>query len=143
MRRLAKVSRLTPRQLAMLVEAASTLAFCCVALRFAPYRRLMRYLPIPPDQRAPIELEREIAVALRRAGNLFSDGLCLREAMAGYFMFARRGHIASIRLGMKQDERGVAVAHAWLVSGPHIITGGTSAELRQFAELVTVGSRRS
>lgn len=107
----------------MAAEALAVLAACCLLLRIRPYRALARRLPMG-DRPAPHAVSRAVAAAVRRAAALLGPDLCLREAMAGRIMLARRGYASTIRLGVRQAADGGLRAHAWLVSGDYVVTGG-------------------
>jgi len=51
-------------------------------------------------------------------------GTCLIQALAAHVLLGRRGCASNLRIGVKRDERGTFVAHAWLEQGDTILIGG-------------------
>ncbi|AHV95793.1 lasso peptide biosynthesis B2 protein [Paenibacillus sabinae] len=51
------------------------------------------------------------------------DSKCLVRAIAGMKMLERRGIGSTLYLGTAKDEDGKLIAHAWLRSGSHYISG--------------------
>ncbi|QGQ48824.1 lasso peptide biosynthesis B2 protein [Metabacillus sediminilitoris] len=66
--------------------------------------------------------------SISRAINLMSrytfwESQCLVKAIAAMKMLEKRNIESTLYLGTARDEKGELVAHAWLRSGPHYITG--------------------
>ncbi len=59
------------------------------------------------------------------------ESLCLVKALAAMKMLERRKIESTLYLGTAKDEAGNMIAHAWLRSGPFLITG--AEEMNQFA----------
>lgn len=51
------------------------------------------------------------------------ESQCLVKAVAAMKMLERRGISCTLYLGSGRDEKGQMAAHAWLRSGPYIVTG--------------------
>jgi hypothetical protein len=51
------------------------------------------------------------------------DSVCLVKAIAAMKMLERRQIESTIYFGTAKDDQGKLIAHAWLRSGPYIITG--------------------
>ena len=83
---------------------------------------------------------RRIAWGISAAARLVPFATCLTQALAGQYMLARSGKASQIRIGINRDAAPKLAAHAWLISGDHIVLGGSSHSLRDFAHLVTVGN---
>lgn len=52
------------------------------------------------------------------------QSVCFEQAVAAMKMLERRKIESTVYFGTARDEKGNFVAHAWLRSGPFIITGG-------------------
>ena len=52
------------------------------------------------------------------------ESACLAQAIAGKFMYERRGVPTQLYLGTRKDEQGELVAHAWLRVANTIVLGG-------------------
>lgn len=72
-----------------------------------------------------IEISQMIQIASKHT---FWESQCLVKAMAGFFMLKRRGLDSTIYLGTKRNEEGKMIAHAWLRSGPFVLTGAEGHE---------------
>ncbi len=72
----------------------------------------------------------------------FWESQCLVKAIAGMKMLERRKIDSTLYLGTGKDENGNLIAHAWLRSGPYIITGAEGIErftiVGKFAKIKTI-----
>lgn len=57
------------------------------------------------------------------------ESKCLVKAIAALKMLARRNIASTLYLGTAKDEEQKLIAHAWLRSGPYIITGAEGKEM--------------
>ncbi|MER8660975.1 lasso peptide biosynthesis B2 protein [Mesorhizobium sp. M1148] len=92
------------------------------------------------DAREPADIGdlRRVAWGVAAAARLVPGASCLTQALSGQYLLARQGNASKIRIGI---ERGTGTAtelkaHAWLVSGDHIVLGGS---LGRFNHLVDHG----
>jgi hypothetical protein len=139
--RLKTMLSLNHGQVCLLLETSFWLAASRLAL-LAPFSRVAPYLgrhmaesssaDVPDRQ----DFLRDLSWALGLAGrHLPWTCRCLVRAMAGKRMLDRRGIPSTLYLGLaKEGEMGLK-AHAWLRSGPMIVTG---AEVR--ADYQTIAS---
>lgn len=51
------------------------------------------------------------------------ESKCMVQAMAGMSMLERRGIASTLYMGTARDENGNLIAHAWLRSGSHYVSG--------------------
>ncbi|UOE96356.1 lasso peptide biosynthesis B2 protein [Alkalihalobacillus sp. LMS39] len=58
----------------------------------------------------------------------FWESKCLVQAIAAMKMLKRRKIESTLYLGTGKDEGGNMIAHAWLRSGPYVITGSEGKE---------------
>jgi len=111
-------------------EAALCLTLATLAQRLAPFRYLaltlgqsQRELPDTHPPRAA-NLSLRVARGLQSAaGRLPWHTTCLERAVAAKWMLRRRRVPSTLYLGVRRSGPGL-IAHAWLRSGPAIITGG-------------------
>jgi len=74
------------------------------------------------------ETERKIVKQISQAVTIMSkytfwESQCLVKAIAAMKMLGRRNIDTTLYLGTAKDEKGQFTAHAWLRSGPYILTG--------------------
>lgn len=95
-------------------------------------RRLARRRahPVPPG---------DVDAALATASRAVPRATCLVRALAGAVMLARRGHPASLRIGVAPDRPG-ALAHAWVESAGAVVVGADGgAEYRPLPAIEVLG----
>lgn len=137
-----KFKRLSWRQRLLLAEAALTLTAARLAL-LLPFRWLAGTLgrkagetplELPQPQ---LEAARQVGWAVRAAAKRTPwKSACLAQALTACWMLKRRAIPATFYLGVSRKDQGMT-AHAWLRSGPVILTG---AEGRQaYTVLSTFG----
>lgn len=69
-------------------------------------------------------LVRKISRAVHTMSRLtFWESQCMVKAVAAMKMLERRGIPSTLYLGSGRDDKGQMAAHAWLRSGPYIVTG--------------------
>ncbi|TGP58633.1 lasso peptide biosynthesis B2 protein, partial [Mesorhizobium sp. M2D.F.Ca.ET.225.01.1.1] len=61
---------------------------------------------------------------------------CLTQALAGQYLLACQGSTSKISIGIERGTGTELKAHAWLVSGRHIVLGGS---INGFAHLIDYG----
>jgi hypothetical protein len=77
----------------------------------------LRRRPAPPD---PGTDPRALAVvrAVDRAGRVYRPGgICLRRSLALWVWLRRRGVDAQVEIGVRKDDDGAMVGHAWVTHG--------------------------
>ena len=142
---LRKFLALTGRERLLLLEAGIYLGAARAALLVIPFRRIARHLgrQFPPEHSpvsdAPVPSEaRKIAWAVELMSRRTPwESACLAQSMAGKFMLRRRGFPSWLYLGMRRDETGKLLAHAWLRAGDEILLGG--GRLETFTALSSFG----
>jgi len=108
-----------------------------LGLTLSSYNR-MRALVTRLDARdaASVGDLRRVAWGVAAAARLIPGASCLTQALAGQYLLARQGNASKIRIGVERDTGAQLKAHAWLVSGNHIVLGGS---ISGFAHLVDQG----
>ncbi|WP_246688424.1 MULTISPECIES: lasso peptide biosynthesis B2 protein [unclassified Mesorhizobium] len=80
---------------------------------------------------------RRVAWGVAAAARLVPGASCLTQALAGQYLLARQGKASKITIGIERDSGPRLKAHAWLMSGDHIVLGGS---INGFTHLVDHGS---
>jgi hypothetical protein len=119
-----------PPNTALHGEATLYLCLATLAQRLAPFHVLaltlgesQRELPATHPPRAA-NLSLRVSRGLQRvAGQLPWHTTCLERAVAAKWMLRRRRVPTTLYLGVRRAGPAL-VAHAWLRSGPAIVTGG-------------------
>ncbi|MDX8458668.1 lasso peptide biosynthesis B2 protein [Mesorhizobium humile] len=109
-----------------------------LALTLSSYNRV-RSLVTRLDARrdASIADLRRVAWGVAAAARLVPGASCLTQALAGQYLLARQGSASKISIGIEKGTGNELKAHAWLMSGNHIVLGGS---IKGFAHLVDHGS---
>jgi len=109
-----------------------------LALTLSSYNRV-RSLVTRLDARrdASIADLRRVAWGVAAAARLVPGASCLTQALAGQYLLARQGSTSKISIGIEKGTGNELKAHAWLMSGSHIVLGGS---IKGFAHLVDHGS---
>ncbi|WP_246680279.1 lasso peptide biosynthesis B2 protein [Mesorhizobium sp. B2-8-9] len=76
---------------------------------------------------------RRVAWGVAAAARLVPGASCLTQALAGQYLLARQGSASKISIGIERGTGSELKAHAWLMSGNHIVLGGS---IKGFAHLV-------
>ena len=62
---------------------------------------------------------------------------CFAQALAAYNMLIRRGIPSTLYFGLAKEAEGKMIAHAWLMYGDTVITGGR--EKKRFQTIMQIG----
>jgi len=125
--RQARLARLGPRRIGLLLEAAASLAVAIVQVRWGG-RHLIRLLsePAPADQAVPAAARPDLALiawSIDAVGRrLPRDPTCLMRAVAARAMLARRGVRCCIKIGISEDSQEFR-PHAWVEVGQRPLLG--------------------
>jgi len=134
MTHLRKYFALTSDQRRILTEAILFLFSAKVILTLMPVRRVLKAASdtnTSPGE-ADLNVLNVIRWALSWAVRLsFWKNRCLVQSVAGWWMIKRRGIACSLSLGVRHDDRGKVIAHAWLKAGDFEVVekGGDYLEL--------------
>jgi len=138
----------TPRQKRMLAEAWLLLAWARF-LKLLPFASAIRLLgasreetPHAPDPAEAAAIRQTGAALLIMSRHTWWTSNCLVLAMAGMAMLSRRGIESTMYLGTARDPRtGGMIAHAWLRSGPWVVTG--AKEIERYTVVAVFGRSRA
>ncbi|TMW70530.1 lasso peptide biosynthesis B2 protein [Alteribacter natronophilus] len=114
-------------------------AYVCLALgrwqKGRPFSRLSptlgKYMEESPGEVEATQVKsvKEVSVAVHAMTSYtFWESQCMVKALAAKRMLERRGIDSTLYMGTAKDPDGKLAAHAWLRSGPFIVTGKEGKE---------------
>ena len=108
-----------------------------VGLTLLSYNKVRRMVT-RRDAREPADIGdlRRVAWGVAAAARLVPGASCLTQALSGQYLLARQGSASKISIGIERNAGTELKAHAWLMSGDHIVLGGS---LSGFTHLVDHG----
>jgi hypothetical protein len=137
--RLARLVAAAPLAPASLVVVAVTrVALTCFSLAVLRQRMLPA---APPTRYDPAEVRR-VALSVRIASCFIPFASCLTQAQSCQILLARRGIASTLCLGVRENGRGGAGAHAWLVCQRRLVLGGAPERIVAFRLLAELGPVR-
>lgn len=115
-----------------MAEAMAGVAVAQVAVSVLPFReahKLSRQLRVAVAKTRALRSReaasaRVLADAIERAGRHVPHARCLSRALAGSVIFARHGHDATLRIGVRRPGEDGFEAHAWLECEGEVVVGG-------------------
>lgn len=138
MRNLSRLGSLSGGEMLFLARCLAVVGAVRLGLAVSSYNRLRDLVVrLGAKDTADVADLRRIAWGVAAAARLVPGASCLTQALAGQYLLARQGNASRIRIGIQQDTGAELKAHAWLVSGNHIVLGGS---LGGFAHLVDQGN---
>jgi len=137
MRNLSRVLSLSGSEMLFLAHCLLVVAAVRLGLTLFSYNRLRRMVTqLDAPHEAGIGDLRRVAWGVAAAARLVPYASCLTQALSGQYILARQGNASKIRIGIERDTGTQLKAHAWLMSGNHIVLGGS---INGFAHLVDHG----
>lgn len=141
--RLGGLARRSPLEQLRIAEAVLLAEAAVLAVKVVPFRAIVRALDLAPGS-APaagpgdLETARAVAAAVSTAARHAPiPAVCLPQALAARVMLARRGIPSTLCLGVRRDDRGALLAHAWVEVGGTTVLGdvpeGTYRRVASFA----------
>jgi hypothetical protein len=138
-RRLGKLLRLTWQERGILMETFLLLGFGRFLVIMLPFKKVAPHLGVINGSQPGNLSEAELVTAqqINRWVRFTSHHTpftsnCFNKALAAHFMLRRRGISSTLYLGVAKNKEKME-AHAWLLSGDQIVTGG--AEHERFTEV--------
>jgi len=120
-----------------LTHCLAVVVFVRLGLTFSSYSRVRGLVTrLDASNVASVGDLRRVAWGVAAAARFVPGASCLTQALAGQYLLARNGSMSNIRIGIERDTGKQLKAHAWLVSGNHIVLGGS---ISGFAHLVDHG----
>jgi hypothetical protein len=130
--RLRQVADLSWQQRGDLLRAVWELALASRRLRHQPASGISGSA-MSEQEASEDTLVGRIAWAIPRAAAVVPwRADCLRQAEAARHWLDRRGMASEVRLGVRKTEAGGIEAHAWLLCGRKIVTGGDPKLFEEF-----------
>ena len=131
---IGRLIKLSPAHLRVLGEAVFGLAIAAILLRFWSFRRIAAHIghvqpahasavPFRPGP-LPGPAERIAWGLAAAARHVPWPAPCLVQALAGAWMLRRRQMAYEIILAVRRGSSESLSAHAWLIMGEGIVTGG-------------------
>ncbi len=119
------------------LEALFWVTIVRVALTFLPFRRVLR-LPLvlyrPAGGMLKAVVGNSIPDVVQAAASLVPGATCLTQALTAQLLFAQRGVVTSLRIGVAHGAHGKLDAHAWLEHGGSVVIGQLP-DLERFSPL--------
>jgi len=122
----------------LLLEAALLLEGVKLGAKLIPFRSLRRLLDLAARLRREDGLTVSEVVRAVELMSLRTPGLktCLARALALRLMLVRRGHPATLRIGVIKEPGKEFQAHAWVESGGEVVIG--DYELERYSPLLAL-----
>jgi transglutaminase superfamily protein len=137
MRNWSRVLSLSGPEMLFLARCLLVVATVRLGLTLFSYNHVRRLVTrLDAREAAGIADLRRVAWGVAAAARLVPCASCLTQALSGQYILARQGNASKIRIGIERDTGAELKAHAWLMSGNHIVLGGS---LDGFAHLVDRG----
>ena len=131
-----------PADWARLAAVTAQLCAARLALAVLPYRTVRRLYARPAGRLRPgadARAYRERGLRAVRAGRrVLGARPCLPQALVAERLLRRSGADARIEIGAARAPDGALHAHAWVVSGGHVVAGGRGSE-RRYARFEQMG----
>ncbi|MBZ9813102.1 lasso peptide biosynthesis B2 protein [Mesorhizobium sp. CA7] len=138
MRNWSRLRSLSAWEMLFLARCLMVVSVVRLALTLSSYNRVRRLVTAMHARRdASVADLRRVAWGVAAAARLVPGASCLTQALAGQYLLARQGSASKISIGIERGTGSELKAHAWLMSGNHIVLGGS---IKGFAHLVDHGS---
>ncbi|WP_245467283.1 MULTISPECIES: lasso peptide biosynthesis B2 protein [unclassified Mesorhizobium] len=132
-----RIRSLSGREMLFLAHCLAVVSVVRLALTLSSYNRVRGLITRLDARRdAGIADLRRVAWGVAAAARLVPGASCLTQALAGQYLLARQGNASKISIGIERGTGSELRAHAWLMSGNHIVLGGS---INGFTHLVDHG----
>lgn len=132
-----RVLSLSGSEMLFLMRCLLVVAAVRLGLTLFSYNRVRAMVTrLDARRSASIAELRRVAWGVAAAARLVPRASCLTQALSGQYILARQGSASKIRIGIERGTGAQMKAHAWLISGNHIVLGGS---IGNFAHLVDHG----
>ena|SRR5438876_9930903 len=121
-----KLTRLSPPDRRLVLQAAALAAAVSVALHVAPFRLVRAALArvARPSRGAHLPVLRIVWAVTAATRRVPGANGCLVRALVAQALLAHHGHPAAVRLGVARRHAGTLAAHAWVEGEGRIVVGG-------------------
>jgi hypothetical protein len=132
MKRLHNFCRLPSRYRHLFVTSLLLLGMVRLGLWLLPFQTFRRLLAQLTQARAALQEGDHAAIqqvvwAVTMASQYVPAATCLTQALTTQVLLSRRGHPASLRIGVARGDAGGLQAHAWVECQGKIVIGGAQA----------------
>lgn len=126
---MASPRRPSPAEILLFVEATLALSAASLAVRWLPFRAIVRSLGGGRVQPAATAAQPEaIATAVQRASRRLPwRSVCLQQGLAAHWMLRRRGAASRLHYGLRSDAERLS-AHVWVTAGGVKVIGEEEVE---------------
>jgi hypothetical protein len=130
-----KFFRLSSAEQSMLIRSACRLPLIALGLRTIGFEKtravLLRYIPdvrwpVTHDALDPETLARVVRIAARHGAY---RARCLEESLLLWWLLRRRGHPATLRIGVNKDDKTIR-AHAWVELAGRVLNDDNGVKRR-------------
>ena len=141
MRRLRRIAALTPRELALLIEAVVVLVRIRIALCVCSWPQLVSLTAAVQTAPRPRLNAAQLAWAIRSGSRVVPKATCLTQALALHHVLSTHGYRSMVHVGIAKHH-GVIDSHAW-VEGPDGMLLGSTEHVGRYSRLFSWPSSQS
>ncbi len=106
-----------------------------IALSTMGYAAIRKRMPEAAPSEHAHYYARQIARRIERLARFMPRASCLTQALALQYLLARAGHACDLQIGVRRDEAGRFLAHAWVSCNGHIVLGAATTRLSDFTPI--------
>ncbi len=106
-----------------------------IALSCAGYAAIRKRMPQAKTSAQSHYYARQLARRIERLARFVPRASCLTQALALQYLLARSGHKSELQVGVRRDEAGRFLAHAWVSCNERVVLGAASTRLSDFTPL--------
>ena len=130
MRKLTKLTRLSPAEILLLLRSSAWIIATRVALRLLPFDTIRKMMAkwgktrkLDALSSASKKVEEIIWAVELTSRYLLRQRPCLTKALVGQMMLSQQGFATVLRIGVARNPDGTLQAHAWLEREGEIMIG--------------------
>ena len=143
MRNWSRILALGHAEARFLVRCWATIAMVRLNLSLKRHATLRRRIDaMRADDPATLHDLCHVSWGVSAASRYVPAATCLTQALAGQHLLAKLGKTSIVRIGVERDTGSELKAHAWLISGDHVVLGGPASTFASFNHLVDYGNRK-
>ena len=113
----------------------AALAAMRIALTCSGYAAICKRMPQADASPNAHHYARQLAKRIERLAQFVPGASCLTQALALQYLLARAGHACELRVGVRRDDAGRFLAHAWVSCNDRIVLGAATTRLSDFTPL--------
>lgn len=123
------------RHFFLLCRALLATIYFRMALFVFKYKRLSKSITVDRSSPAPsTDAPSPIVLswAVRQSARIVPFATCLTQALAVQYLLGRHGEEALIRIGVRTNDSGKMMAHAWVIFNETILIGGPQSNIDRY-----------